>query len=112
MSKALPNSHNAEIDIRKLREYCLDGSHCRGGNKARVFRAALAIDGSHADWLRDQILHALPSVEAKAARHDNYGMRYSANIAITRQDRKAVIRTGWIVRDGEAFPRFVSAWVI
>lgn len=108
----VPNAENARLDIRKLREYCLDSSHDHGGHKARVFRAALAIDDSHAEWLRDQMLQALPSAEARAARHDNYGMRYSADLTITRQDRKTVIRTGWIVRDGEAFPRFVSAWVI
>jgi len=39
----LPNGENAIVDIRKLRDYCLNPDNPRGGNKARVFVAALGI---------------------------------------------------------------------
>jgi hypothetical protein len=106
-----PNAENAIFDIGKLRTYSLDPHHTRGGDKARVFRAALGVDSSHAEWLRVQILQALPNADAKATLQDHYGMRYAADITITRQNREAVIRTAWIIRDGEDFPRFISAWV-
>jgi hypothetical protein len=106
-----PNAENARLNIDKLRGYSLDPHHTRGGDKERVFRAALGIDGTHAEWLRVQILEALPDADAKATLQDHYGMRYAADITITRQNREAVIRTAWIIRDGEDFPRFISAWV-
>ena len=107
----IPNAEIALLDLAKLRTYSLNPHHSRGGNKARVFRAALGIDNSHAEWLRAQILQALPDAEANAAILDNYGTRYSADITITRQNRRAVIRTGWIIRHNEDFPRFISTWV-
>jgi hypothetical protein len=31
---------------------------------------------------------------------------------VFRQNRRAVIRTVWIVRSGEQMPRFVTCWVL
>jgi hypothetical protein len=107
----LPNARSARFDVNKLVSYSLDPHHTRGGDKARVFRAALGIDGSHAEWLRMEIMKALPDAAAKATLQDNYGMRYAADVTVARQNREAVIRTAWIIRDGEDFPRFISAWV-
>jgi hypothetical protein len=107
----LPNFQHAVLDLAKLRSYSLDPHHIRGGNKARVFRAALGMDESHAEWLRDQILESLPGAEAKIGMKDHYGTRYSADITIRRQNRETLIRTGWIIRWDENFPRFTSAWV-
>jgi hypothetical protein len=107
----LPNARSARFDANKLVNYSLDPHHTRGGDKARVFRAALGVDGTHAEWLRVQILDALPNAAAKPTLQDHYGMRYAVDITITRQNREAVIRTAWIIRDGEDFPRFISAWV-
>jgi hypothetical protein len=107
----LPNARSARLNANKLANYSLDTHHARRGGKARVFRAALGVDGSHAEWLRVQILQALPDADAKATLQDHYGLRYAADITITRQNREAVIRTAWIIRDGEDFPRFISAWV-
>ncbi|MGP0066701.1 MAG: DUF6883 domain-containing protein [Isosphaeraceae bacterium] len=36
-----PNSDQAEVDLRKLSEYCLSSTHPVGKHKAAVFRAAL-----------------------------------------------------------------------
>jgi hypothetical protein len=107
----IPNAENAILDIGKLRDYCHDPHHARGGDKARVFRAAMGIDGSHAGWLRMENLKALPNAIAKPTLQDHYGMRYAADITITRQNREVLIRTAWIIRDDEDFPRFISAWV-
>ena len=90
----IPNAENARFDLRKLETYSLDPHHSRGGDKARVFRAALGIDAFDAGWLRETILNALPNATAKASLHDGYGTRYSAEIAITRQNRTVVIKTG------------------
>jgi hypothetical protein len=42
----LPNGANAIVDIRKLRDYCLNPDNPRGSNKARVFAATLGLTAS------------------------------------------------------------------
>jgi hypothetical protein len=37
----LPNAERAVVDVRKLREYCLNAEHPRGQHKARVFKSAV-----------------------------------------------------------------------
>lgn len=36
----LPNAERAVVDVRKLRNYCLNAEHPRGQHKARVFKSA------------------------------------------------------------------------
>lgn len=103
------NAENAVVDIRKLSNYCLDADHIRGGHKARVFQAALAIDAADAEWLRHELLRLIAITDAKRVKHDVYGVHYSAKVSLTRQNRTAVINTPWLVRQDEDFPRFLSA---
>ena len=63
----LPEADHAEIDLRKLREYCLNPAHPRGRHKARVFRAALGIGQDDAPWLRQTILDRLGALIAMPA---------------------------------------------
>jgi len=51
----LPNGSKAVVDIRKLRNYCLDPASPKGRNKARVF-AAVGITEQQADFLRRCLL--------------------------------------------------------
>jgi hypothetical protein len=44
----LPNPDDAVVDIRKLRDYCLNPAHPRGRNKARVFASVLGLTASDA----------------------------------------------------------------
>jgi hypothetical protein len=108
----IPNIYGVIFDIRKLRDYCLDMEHIRGGHKARVFHAALGIDDQDAEWLRNEILRELPNAAAIQTKEDKFGTHYAAKITLTRQNRTAVINTTWIIRHGEDFPRFLSAWVV
>ena len=59
----LPNGENAIVDIRKLRDYCLNPDNPRGSNKARVFAAALGITVADAELLREKLLDATQTNE-------------------------------------------------
>ena len=39
----VPNAHRATVDIRKLREYCLNPNHDDGKHKAYFFDSILGI---------------------------------------------------------------------
>ena len=71
----LPNGENAIVDIRKLRDYCLNPDNPRGGNKARVFAAALGITAADAEILREKLLDATRTNEVTLGELDMYGQR-------------------------------------
>jgi len=61
----LPNAEKAVVDIAKLREYSLNPNHREGKHKARVFLAKLGIGRNDAERLRQIILEAILTAEAR-----------------------------------------------
>ncbi len=108
----LPNPENAIVEIRKLRDYCLSPNHPRGRHKARVFASVLGLTADNAEELCETLLSAALSEEASPAEKDEYGRRYVLDFEISTETGSATIRSGWIVRSGEDFPRFTSCWVL
>jgi len=108
----LPNAEKALIDLRKLRDYCLNPLHPEGRHKARVFAAALGIGRQDADWLQAAIQAAIQETAVVHAETLLYGARYTVDIALVRNNAQAVVRTGWIVRANEDFPRLVTCFVL
>ncbi len=108
----LPNADRAVVEIEKLRDYCLSTSHPRGRHKARVFVSALGITANDAEELRQAILSAIITEEAIQAEHDEYGQRYVVDFSMKRQGKEAFVRSSWIVRHGEDYPRLTSCYVL
>jgi hypothetical protein len=104
----LPNHINAQIDIAKLRDYCLSIDHPRGRHKARQFASSLGISASQSEWLRESILKGLAEKAAIALETDEFGQRWRVDMLLERQDRRTMIRTIWMVRNGEIIPRFIT----
>ncbi len=108
----LPNFQNAVIDTRKLSEYALDPESPRGRHKARVFKAALGHTVDNAEDLRDAILECLPQNEAIPGETDFYGKRFTVDCRMRTDVGEAMVRTCWIVRQRETFPRLTSCYVL
>ncbi len=108
----LPNPENALVEMRKLRDYCLSPKHPRGGHKAGVFASALGLTAEDSEELRDALFSAAVSDEAVLAEEDEYGQRYMLGFEMNTEAGSATVRSGWIVRSGEDFPRFTSCWVL
>ena len=108
----LPNADRAVVEIEKLRDYCLSTSHPRGRHKARVFVTTLGITANEAEELREAILSAITIEEAMPTERDEYGQRYVVDFPMKRQDKEAVVRSSWIVRSGEDYPRLSSCYVL
>src|SRR5437879_7147583 len=100
MTTRLPHGDGAILDIRKIEDYCLSPSHPRGRHKARVFREALDLQRSDAAWLRGVLLDAARSSEASRIATDEWGAHWRLDATIMRQDKRAVVRTIWMVRTG------------
>ena len=108
----LPNPENAIVEMRKLHDYCLSPDHPRGKHKARVFASALGLTAWDSEELRQILLSAALSEEAIPAEEDEYGRRYVLDFEMSTEVGSARVRSGWIVRSGEDFPRFTSCWVL
>ncbi|WP_370571832.1 DUF6883 domain-containing protein [Methanomethylovorans sp.] len=105
----LPNFKNAKIDSRKITDYALNPNHPRGSDKARVFKSALGYDQSNADDLIEQIYAKLPESQASVGELDEFGQRYTVDIAITGANGNvATVRTGWILDKGSDSPRLTT----
>lgn len=107
----LPNADRAIIDIRKLSTYCLDLEHSDGQHKARVFRSALGIGLEDVDELQTALLEAILTSEAIPTQQDGHGQRYVVDFLMTRLDKQAIVRSAWIIRKTENFPRLVTCYI-
>jgi len=108
----IPNAGRAVVNIEKLRNYCLSVSHPRGRHKARIFASALGLAADDAETLRQALLFAVRTYEAKLAEMDEYGQRYVLDFPMSHFDKRATVRSSWIICKGEDFPRLISCYVL
>jgi hypothetical protein len=108
----LPNAERALVDLRKLRDYCLNPEHPRGQHKARLFQSALGWTIDHAEEVRQTLLRSARSEEAVFLSRDDYGQRYAVDFSIQSDRGVATVRSLWMVRAGEDFPRLTTCYVL
>jgi hypothetical protein len=108
----LPNVQNAFIDDRKLIDYCLSENHPVGKHKARVFMSALGFSLEHFQELKEGILNKILESEAIQTEINQYGVLYVVDVNIKNPPKEAIVKTSWIVRKDEDFPRLTSCYVI
>jgi hypothetical protein len=108
----LPNPENAVVDLKKLRDYCLSAEHPRGRHKARMFAAILGFTAKDAEELQQALLSAAHTYEAFSMGGDDYGQRYAVDFPMDGLGGTAAIRSLWIVRHGENFPRLITCYVL
>jgi hypothetical protein len=108
----IPFAERAFIDMRKLEDYCLDPTHPVGRDKAVVFRSALGFTAADAPALRDLILRAASTEEARLGRLDEFGQRYVIDFQASTSFRSARLRAAWIIRSDEDFPRLTTCFVL
>ena len=108
----VPNAENAVVDIRKLRDYCLNPHHEIGKHKARVFAATLNLTYQDAEILQAALLEAIKTNETEIGKSDEYGQRYTVDFEFERQGRSAVIRSSWIINADSETPRLVTCLIL
>jgi len=108
----IPNNKNAVVDIAKIRDYCLNPDHSVGKHKAHVFKSVLNLTVEDAPMLRETLLNAVLQAEAIIGEQDEYGQRYTVDILVVVGDKQAQVRSGWIVRADEDFPRLTTCFVL
>ena len=107
----LPGGDRAFVDDEKLIGYCLNPDHPEGRHKARVFLSALGIDRDGWQTLKHALLRAAESETAEVAGPTDHGDLYVLDFAMGYKGKSATVRSVWIVRRAERFPRLVSCYV-
>jgi len=108
----LPSAERAFIDDAKLVQYSLAVDHPVGANKALLFRRVLGFTVRDADTLRRLILEAVLVYETVPGRRDEFGERYAVDFPVKTEVGSAVVRSAWILRKDENFPRLTSCFVL
>lgn len=108
----LPNADQAIIDPRKVTGYCLSRDHDDGKHKAQLFRDLLGLTLENAHLLLDALKEIAVNGEAIPGKVDKYGQRYVIDFEFTGPDGKATLRSAWIVRADEDFPRMVTCYIL
>ncbi len=107
----LPNGKLAIVDIRKLRDYCLNPDNEKGKHKARVFARALGFTAGDAETLREKLLEVAATHEVRVGELDLYGQRYTIDFEMITATGSAEIRSGWIVLHKRDAPGFLTCYV-
>ncbi len=106
----IPNAEHAIVDLRKLRDYCLNSQHNKGKNKARLFASLLGMNSNDAGELRKALLEAVRKQDAQLGDKDAYGQRYTLDFMLTWQGKQATIRSGWIIETNSDLPKLTTAF--
>ena len=106
------NPEQAVIPFEKLEGYSLNPNHPEGKHKALVFQSALGINLDNANDLRIELKEVLKEKEAIATSLSQYGQKYQLDFEMTRNQKTAVVRSIWIVRSGESFPRLITCYIL
>lgn len=100
----LPNWNQAQIDRRKLTDYLLNRNHPDAKGKSAFFCSQYGTD-----WqaLRDDLrAHATHPITSERETH--HGTLY----VIEHDLQGTPVRSVWMIRTGESFPRLVTAYPI
>jgi len=106
----IPNAAQAIVDIRKLRSYCLNPDHDDGKHKARRFFSMLGMTADDAEALRQVLLEVVQTHEARLGRQDQFGQRYTLDFEMEWQNKRATLRSGWIIEHGSDIPRLTTCF--
>jgi len=106
----LPAADRAYIDPQKLQDYILSSEHPVGRFKAEFFAR---LGYSQSDWrrLEADILQIARSGTALERQGTRFGRKYEVGgILRGPSGREARVTTVWIVKNGEDYPRLVTAY--
>jgi len=72
----------------------------------------LGLTPADADWLRKELLIAADAGDAVKGESDEYGVRYTIDLELARNQRRAMVRSAWIILRSESFPRLTTCYVL
>jgi hypothetical protein len=68
------------------------------------------LTADNAEDLRDAILYAARTYEAKFGLHDAYGQRYIVDFMLVWHGKQAMIRSAWIIEHESYTPKLTTCY--
>lgn len=106
----MPNAENAIVDIRKLRDYCLNPAHSDGKHKARLFLSIFGMTAKDASLLQEILLDIVTTTDAILGKQDEYGQRYIIDFMLEWNGKRGQVRSGWILENNSDTPRLTTCY--
>jgi len=72
----------------------------------------LGLRQGDAEWLRTRLLEAVLAADARLMQKTNFGTLYMIDFQLRTSAGQAMVRSGWIIRHGEDFPRLTTCFVL
>jgi hypothetical protein len=108
----VPNASHAVVDEARLIDYCLNPAHPRGKHKMRNFRGRMGISRSNAGILRAGLLAAVQTAVTAKGEKDSSAERYTIDFDLAGPGGRVKVRSAWIIRPGDGFPRLTTCYVL
>ena len=106
----LPGADRAIVEEAKVRDYLLSPEHPVGRFKAAFF-ASMGYTRQSWELLEQDLVSIATSEEATLGQPNSFGQKYEVRGRIEGPTgRRFEVVTVWIVLNGEAAPRFVTAY--
>jgi filamentous hemagglutinin len=106
----LPNAEQAITPVAKLRDYLLDEEHPDGGPKA-VFFLGMGFRRKQWQQLEAAIRADHLTQDAQEIPRSRFGRKFQIVASLTGPNgRRAIIKSIWIILDGEEVPRLLTAY--
>jgi hypothetical protein len=79
---------------------------------SRHSRVSRNPERNYAEDVRQRLLDVVRSQDATFLGSDDYGQRYALDFTVEGVDGVATVRSLWIVRTGEGFPRLTTCYLL
>lgn len=76
------------------------------------FAATLGITQKDSQWLKAEIEQGVLSCEAQRGKPTPFGERCTMECVLSKGENSALLRTAWIIRNGEKIPRLTSCYLL
>jgi hypothetical protein len=96
----------------KLINYALNFNHKDGKHKARLFQSKLGINLSNLDKLLSAIIEAVNTCSVSYTNTTQYGNKYVIDFIMETDQGKSKVRSAWIIRFEDNYPRLTSIYPI
>ncbi|HAC65709.1 MAG TPA: hypothetical protein DCF68_19805 [Cyanothece sp. UBA12306] len=96
----------------KLSSYALNFTHEDGQHKARLFQAKLGINLNNQEKLITAIFEAVNTQSVIYSTTSQYGEKYVIDFIMETDIGSSKIRSAWIIRCEENYPRLTSIYPI
>jgi hypothetical protein len=88
----------------------LNPEHDQGKHKAYLFSSLLGMTANDAEELRQILLAMIKIHEVQLGYCDEFGQRYTLDFQLEWQNRKASIRSSWIIEHNSEIPRLTTCY--